>query len=142
MGKFFKISSSLDLIEVEELLLSRYSNFNYVLMLDFEEGYELIQKAYEKDLEKMLWDRWLVDYRSMTKDNFVNFIYSKNGFKFMSKVLTAVNADSAVSVNKYLPKVDWTKSWTVEEILKDYGYTELEIEDIMEDLNNFRGMDN
>lgn len=85
MGKFFKISSSLDLIEVEELLLSRYSNFNYVLMLDFEEGYELIQKAYEKDLEKMLWDRWLVDYRSMTKDNFVNFA------EYKEKVLAQVN---------------------------------------------------
>ena len=39
------------------------------------------------------------------------------------------------------PKVDWTRSWTVEEILKDYGYTDLEIENIMNDLDNFRGMD-
>ena len=86
-------------------------------------------------------DFYLIVVTKQEKDNFVNFIYSKNGFKFMSKVLTAVNADSAVSVNKYLPKVDWVKSWTVEEILEDYGYTELEIKDIMKDLDNFRGMD-
>ena len=29
----------------------------------------------------------------------------------------------------------------VEEILKDYGYTEDEIKEVMEDLKNFRGMD-
>ena len=40
-----------------------------------------------------------------------------------------------------MPKVDWTRSWTVEEILKDYGYTEDEIKEVMEDLKNFKGMD-
>ena len=46
-----------------------------------------------------------------------------------------------VDIKKVLPKVDWTRSWTVEEILKDYGYTKLEIKDIMEDLKNFKGQD-
>ena len=43
--------------------------------------------------------------------------------------------------DKVFPKVDWTRSWTVEEILKDYGYTEGEIKEVMEDLKNFKGMD-
>ena len=73
--------------------------------------------------------------------NIDNFIYSKDGFRFMSKIAAAVNVDSTVDINKILPKVDWTRSWTVEEILADYGYTEDEIKEVMEDLKNFRGMD-
>ena len=52
-----------------------------------------------------------------------------------------MNIDGTTSLGKCLPKVDWTKSWTVEEILKDYGYTDIEIENIMADLDNFKGMD-
>ena len=59
----------------------------------------------------------------------------------MSKIAAAVNVDSTVGINKILPKVDWTHPWTVEEILKDYGYTEDEIKEVMEDLKNFKGMD-
>ena len=76
------------------------------------------------------------------KLNCSKFIYSKDGFRFMSKILTALNCDSWVNIDRYLPKVDWTRSWTVEEILKDYGYTDIEIKNIMEDLDNFKGMDN
>ena len=76
------------------------------------------------------------------KDNFVEFIYSRDGFRFISKIFTAVNIDSGTyPLDKVFPKVDWTRSWTVEEILKDYGYTDLEIENIMADLDNFKGMD-
>ena len=75
------------------------------------------------------------------KDNFVEFMYSKDGFRFLSKVFTAMNVDGYAKINKFMPKVDWTKSWTVEEILTDYGYTELEIKEIMEDLKNFKGQD-
>ena len=72
------------------------------------------------------------------KQNFVKFVY--NNFKFMSKIFTALNCDGTVHSIAF-PKVDWTRSWTVEEILKDYGYTEDEIKEVMEDLKNFKGMD-
>ena len=75
------------------------------------------------------------------KDNLIKFLYSKLGFKFICKLFTAINVDCYVVPSKYLPKVDWTRSWTVEEILKDYGYTEDEIKEVMEDLKNFKGMD-
>lgn len=73
MEEFFKISNSLDLIEVEELLLRKYSNLDYILKLEFLEGYEFIANAYRKDLEERLWQKWLVDYRYMTKENFISF---------------------------------------------------------------------
>ena len=55
---------------------------------------------------------------------------------------TAVNCDSAIVLGKVFPKVDWTRAWTVEEILADYGYTETEIAEVIADLENFKGMEN
>ena len=75
------------------------------------------------------------------RTNFTNFCYSKLGYKFISKIFTAVNANHMGDIDKLFPKVDWTRSWTVEEILADYGYTEDEIKEVMEDLKNFKGMD-
>lgn len=72
------------------------------------------------------------------KQNFVRFIYQN--FKFTSKVFTALNCDGGVKSIAF-PKVDWTRSWTVEEILKDYGYTEDEIKEVMDDLKNYKGME-
>lgn len=75
------------------------------------------------------------------KDNFVEFFYSESGRHFMSKLWSSMNVDGGLFIEKWFPKVDWTRSWTVEEILKDYGYTEDEIKTVMADLDNFRGMD-
>lgn len=76
------------------------------------------------------------------KQNIVDFLYSPNGFRFMSKVFTAMNCDSGiVQLGKFLPKVDWTRAWTVEEILADYGYTQKEIDEVMADLDNFKGIE-
>lgn len=73
------------------------------------------------------------------KKNFVNFVYSDNGFRFLSKLFTAAQIDGGTR-GYILPKVDWTHPWTVEEILKDYGYTDSEIKEVVEDLKNYRGM--
>lgn len=74
MESFFKFSNSLDLIEVEELLLKRYSNIDYILNLNILEFLDIIKKAYEKETEQALWERWLVDYRHMTEETFISFI--------------------------------------------------------------------
>ena len=88
-------------------------------------------------------DFYLINFKTQEeKSNMAEFMYSRDGFRFLSKIFVALNIDSAIQLNKFMPKVDWTHSWTVEEILKDYDYTELEIKNIMEDLDNFRGMDN
>lgn len=74
-------------------------------------------------------------------ENFTKFAYLyEEGYKFISKVITAANKNSSLDPIKILPKVDWTKEWTVEEILKDYGYTDNEIQEVMNDLKNFKGM--
>ena len=75
------------------------------------------------------------------KDNFVEFFYSESGRHFMSKLWSSMNVDGGLFIEKWFPKVDWTHPWTVEEILKDYGYTEDKIKTVMADLDNFRGMD-
>ena len=77
----------------------------------------------------------------LEQNNITDFLYSRDGSRFFAKVLVAMNADSYCHVKKFLPKVDWTRSWTVEEILKDYGYTEEDIAKVMADLDNFKGMD-
>ena len=75
------------------------------------------------------------------KDNFTAFVYSDSGFRFISKIFTSINCDSNIELTNVFPKVDWTREWTVEEILADYGYTEKEIKEVMDDLANFKGMD-
>ena len=84
---------------------------------------------------------WIEFDTASEKRNFVNFIYSSNGFRFISKVFKATNVDSMIALGYILPKVDWTQSWTVEEILADYGYTEAEIAKVMADLENFKDME-
>ena len=71
--------------------------------------------------------------------NFTDFCYSNANF--MSKVFAAVCTDKMKVLNKVFPKVDWTRPQTVESILKDYGYTPLEIDEVMADLANFKGME-
>ena len=84
---------------------------------------------------------FLVFNSQVEKDNFAKFMYSINGFRFLSKIFTALNTDSMIALGLFLPKVDWSRSWTVEEILADYGYTSTEIKEVIDDLDNFKGMD-
>lgn len=74
------------------------------------------------------------------KKNIAEFIYSNQGFKFMSKVFTAENSDGnkEIFVDFALPKVDWTRPWTVETILTEFGYTSDEIKEVMDDLDNYK----
>jgi hypothetical protein len=96
----------------------------------------------KNDKSKRLFDAGFVHFKSLVeKQNIVSFMYSVSGFKFISKVLSATNTDSWLDIDKFLPKVDWTRTWTVEEILADYGYTVEEIAEVMTDLENFKDME-
>jgi hypothetical protein len=75
------------------------------------------------------------------RDNFTTFCYSKLGYRFISKIFTAVNANHMGNIDKIFPKVDWSRAWTVEEILADYGYSETEIAKVMADLENFKDIE-
>lgn len=83
----------------------------------------------------------LIFKSAVEKQNYSNFVYSNDGFRFISKLFTAVQSDMLKTMSTYFTKVDWTRSWTVEEILTDYGYTEDEINEVMEDLKNYKGME-
>ena len=73
------------------------------------------------------------------KNNFIKFVYhTKEGFQFISKIFTAINADHVMVTSKYIPRVDWKKPWTVALLLKEYDYTDEMIAAIMGDLANFR----
>lgn len=98
MEGFFQKSLSIDEIAVEELLLRRYSNIEYLLKKDYEYGFEFVTKAFEKERDDYLWQQWLVDYRRMDKDNFISFAEYKEEF-------TKVNPDENLSFEEIEEKV-------------------------------------
>lgn len=72
MESFFQNGSSLDLIEVEELLL-HYPNFDYMMNLEINEGILIINKTIQKreeDRHFMMWNSLLP---FMDKDSYVSF---------------------------------------------------------------------
>lgn len=74
MDVFFQVSNSIDVTEIEELLLRKYHDIHYILNLDPDSGIDFIMKAVEKEEERLLWERWLVDYgRMMSPDDFISF---------------------------------------------------------------------
>lgn len=75
------------------------------------------------------------------RNNLSQFMYSTEGFKFFSMVFSATGKDMLNSMKKFMPKIDWARAWTVEEILADYGYTTEEIAAVMTDLSRFKDME-
>ena len=75
------------------------------------------------------------------KINCMNFLYSEDGFKFASWLMTDMNRDVFhVKEHRFwFPKVDWTHSWTVKEILKEYEYEDDEVNQVMMKLEKLRG---
>lgn len=67
------------------------------------------------------------------RDNFTNFILN-DGYKFFKRICEIAHPDSSIIYGKIMPKVDWTKSWTVKDLLKDYGYSNEEIQEIIDDI--------
>lgn len=64
------------------------------------------------------------------KANFTDFWYrdGKNGL--MHKLIQGLNKSDG-TIELAIPRVDWSHPWTDEEILKEYGYTEEEIKEIL-----------
>jgi heme oxygenase len=56
-----------------DTLLKRYGDMSFIMSLSAEEGLSLYKKATEKSFEEKAWERWLVDYSKMTKENFKSF---------------------------------------------------------------------
>lgn len=77
-------------------------------------------------------DRAIVFNTPEEKNNFIKFY--KENLNFINRMITipffTVRDNSAC-----WPKVDWTREWTLEELLKDFDYTDDEIEEVMETMN-------
>ena len=65
------------------------------------------------------------------KNNFTEFYYRNGKNGLMHKLIKGLNKSSG-SIELAIPRVDWSHPWTDEEILKEYGYTEEEIKEILE----------
>ena len=92
----------------------------------------IVESAKSEQALGRIGDLYLIVFKSeKEKDNFSNFMYSERGFDFVSKIFTAMHVDSSVPLDKVFPKVDWTRSWTPEQILKEYGYTDDEIKETL-----------
>jgi hypothetical protein len=118
------------------------ANFINLNLGDYKEVCErFVMKSAKEKGEIYFLGNCYVFNTALEKTNLSNFIYSKNGFRFISKIFTAMNVDGRQSIKNVMPKVDWTRAWTVEEILEDYGYTETEIAEVMADLENFKDME-
>ena len=68
---------------------------------------------------------------SVEKDNFTDYWYRNGTSGLCHKLLKGLNKSSG-TITPAIPRVDWSHSWTDEEILKEYGYTEEEIKEILE----------
>jgi hypothetical protein len=55
------------------LLLTRYSNIDFVYGLSWTDGILLINKAIEKRKEEKDWDMWVAVYPHMDKKSFISF---------------------------------------------------------------------
>lgn len=58
---------------MQDLLLKRYSNIEYVNNLPYKKGFELYVKACKEDEREKLFEIWLVNFSRMDKDNFISF---------------------------------------------------------------------
>lgn len=65
------------------------------------------------------------------KANFTDFWYRDGKDGLMHKLIQGLNKSDG-TIDTAIPRVDWSHPWTDEEILKEYGYTEEEIKEILE----------
>ena len=121
-----------------------YSKNTYEYKWNYEKSIDIdyIEKTCKNNSTVGKLNKYIITFNSsVEKNNFAAFMYSEKGFKFYCKLFTSMNIDSTAPLSKVIPKVDWSKPWTVEEILADYNYTEEEIKEVMNDLVNFKYME-
>jgi len=106
VGIFFQVSNSVDVTEIEELLLRRYNNIDYILNMDIDSGLAFIRKAFEKEEDAKLWDRYLVDYRHMGPENFITFEAYKELAKIESTQPRAALKTKQETINEINEKVE------------------------------------
>ena len=79
------------------------------------------------------------------KINFAKWWYSseligdgKPKHGLTSLLIASLEKGTSSSFAEILPIVDWTREWTDEEILKEYGYTDEEIKEVLDKAKHFK----
>lgn len=77
------------------------------------------------------------------KQNVAKLFYSDLGYRFTSWLMTGMNRDAfhLREHSMWFPRLDWTRTWTVEEILEEYGYTQEEIQAVLSELTTLKGIE-
>ena len=88
-----------------------------------------ILRTYE-DRGQMVCGQFIFFSTEEEKKNFTDFWYRNGISGLMHKLIKGMHKSSG-TIDTAIPRVDWSHSWTDEEILKEYGYTEEEIKEIL-----------
>ena len=104
-------------------------------------GHKTCVKVYYNNTESEAIISWNTEAECQ---NFNNFMQSDLGSLFIDYCLFNISEGYSVPaeaimhlvITAVLPKVDWTRSWTVKEILADFGYTNDEIEEMIFRINS------
>lgn len=67
---------------------------------------------------------------SIEKDNFTDWYYRNGKNGLAHKLIIGLGKTGGV-ITPAIPRVDWSRSWTDEELLLDFGYTPEEIREIL-----------
>ena len=103
----------------------RWNMLNEVILDSNERSDRALPKDNKSDLYGALFSIFKTPEEKL---NISSYWYSS---KIMTEIVRGLNKQSFPNTTLFLPKVDWNRSWTDEEILRDYGYTEDEIKEIL-----------
>lgn len=104
--------------------------------------FKTLADHYAKRKSKALWGVILKFNSSIERDNAFKFIYSDESGRFCNMLITSMHKDNmhAREHSYWFPKVDWTREWTTTQVLIEYGYTQDEIDNVIVNLNNYKGV--
>lgn len=88
-----------------------------------------ILRTYE-DRGQMVCGQFIFFSTEEEKKNFTDFWYKNGTQGLMHKLIKGMHKSSG-TIDTAIPRVDWSHPWTDEEILKEYGYTEEKIKEIL-----------
>ncbi len=73
MAGFFSICDKENVTDLQELILRRYNNIDYILSLPIAEAVLFAQKAIEKDREEKHFAMWVAILPWMSEDTYISF---------------------------------------------------------------------
>lgn len=88
-----------------------------------------ILRTYE-DRGQMVCGQFIFFSTKEERKNLTDFWYRNGTLGLMHKLIKGMHKSSG-TIDMAIPRVDWSHPWTDEEILKEYGYTEEEIKEIL-----------